>query len=47
MVQNVICVPFYYAGVTYGASAKLDGFKLDETTGILNVVSFETLRKNG
>lgn len=47
MVQNVICVPFYYAGVTYGASAKLDGFKLDATTGILNVVSFETLRKNG
>lgn len=45
MVKNVLCVPFFYAGVTYGASAKLDGFKLDAVSGILNVVTFETLHK--
>lgn len=46
MVENVLCVPFFYAGVTYGASSKLDGFRLDATSGILNVVTFETLKKN-
>ncbi len=45
MVENVLCVPFYYAGITYGASAKLNGFKLDSTLGILNVVTFETLQR--
>ncbi len=45
VVQNVICVPFFYDGVTYGLSAKLDGYKLDSSSGILNPVSFETLEK--
>lgn len=45
MVENVLCVPFFYASITYGANAKLDGFKFDATYGILNAVTFETLKK--
>ena len=46
MVKNVLCVPFFYSGITYGASSKLVGFQMDATSGILNVVTFETLAKN-
>lgn len=46
VVKNVICVALFYDGTTYGASAKLDGFKLDSASGILNPSTFETLVKH-
>lgn len=42
----MICVALFYDGTTYGASAKLDGFKLDAALGILNPSTFETLEKH-
>lgn len=46
VAKNVICVALFYDGTTYGASAKLDGFKLDAALGILNPSTFETLEKH-
>lgn len=46
MVENVICVPFFYDGITFGTSSTLDGFRFDDgASGILNVVTFETLKR--
>ncbi len=45
IAENVLCVPFFYSKINYGASAKLSGFKLDSASGILNVVTFETLER--
>ncbi len=45
MVDNVICVPFFYDGLTYGAKDSLTGFQKSDATGILNVKSFETLKR--
>ena len=45
IVKNVICVPFFYSGTTYGVSSKLTGFQCDESYGVLNVVTFETLKR--
>ena len=46
VAKNVICVALFYDGTTYGASAKLDVFKLDAALGILNPSTFETLEKH-
>ncbi len=45
IAENVLCVPFYYSGMTYGARSNLTGFAQDEIFGILNVVTFETLKR--
>lgn len=46
IMNNVLCVPFFYSGVTFGASSTLDGFRYDDITAtILNVVTFETLKR--
>ena len=46
VAKNVICIALFYDGTTYGASAKLDVFKLDAALGILNPSTFETLEKH-
>ncbi|MGN0744722.1 MAG: ABC transporter substrate-binding protein [Christensenellales bacterium] len=46
IVENVICVPFFYGSTVQAVSAKLDGFKFDSNCGILNVKTFETLTKS-
>lgn len=45
IVKNVICVPFFYSGTTYGVSSKLTGFQFDDSYGVFNVVTFETLKR--
>ncbi len=45
MVNNVICVPFFYDGLTYGVRSNLTGFVKSDASGILNVKSFETLKR--
>lgn len=46
IAANVLCVPLFYDGVSYGVNANLDGFSMDGTYGILNVVTFRTLKRN-
>lgn len=46
IATNVLCVPLFYDGVSYGANANLDEFSMDGTYGILNVVTFRTLKRN-
>ena len=45
VAQNVVCVPLFYDGVTQACSSKVTGFAIDSASGILNVKSFETLKK--
>ena len=45
MMDNVLCVPLFYDGLTYGAKSELTGFVKDDASGILNVKSFETLKR--
>lgn len=45
IMNNVLCVPFFYSGTTYGVSSKLTGFQFDDSYGVFNVVTFETLKR--
>ncbi len=46
MVDEVICVPFFYDGLTYAVNANLTGFMKSDDFGILNVKTLETLKRD-
>ena len=45
MVRNVPCVALFYDGTVQGASSKWQGYLVDNAYGIVNIKTFENLKK--